>query len=150
MDDAPAFGAPLKDDGKDSASWRFKAGKRPPAEHHGPVGAKRFKVDNFKAKRTHGAGVVAVALKVSIVRLLPASSNCGARGEDKFIAVNIAFHEGGNVSAIPRLALLFKQRGNGLSIGGAKCGRHSSARYRHRNEHTGQEIENRLGHAAAS
>lgn len=148
MNNAPAFGTALKDDGEDAAKWLVQACERPPAQHDGSVGAQRFEVDHFETKRPHCACIGSVAFQVAVVSLLPASSNLSAGCEDQLLASHIAIHEGRNVSAVPRLALIVEEGSYRLSIGCAERRGHRRAGYRACDESAGQGEEKALRHVS--
>src|SRR5579859_2323432 len=110
MDDPPAFGEALKDQGENASNVAFFAGKVPMPEDQGRIGVQDADFQAGKVQLTHGLAV-RIALTVALLNFCKAAGDALATREGEVIGLPIALQEQVDLPLIPG-ALLFVQDGS--------------------------------------
>src|SRR5690242_15845336 len=100
MDDPPAFGEALKDQGEDASNVTFFTGEVPMAQDQGRIGVQNADFQAGKVQLTHGLAV-GVALTVALLNSCKAARDALAAREGEAIGLPIALQEQVHVSVIP-------------------------------------------------
>src|SRR5262249_26613351 len=124
VDDAPAFGEALPDEGEDAADIAlvFVAGQVPLTQNKRTVVADEMKLEIGEIELAHG-GAVGIDLFVAFANGFEPALHAAGAGESEIGRVPVGFDEGVDVAFVPANLLILNELGDGCAVLGVRIGR---------------------------